>query len=212
MTTFRLALARHLHAEGFCVLPLLPGGKRPARKWKRFQTERPAVLELIDWFVRNSFEPGIVTGAISGITVIDCDSPEAAVACRNAGIVSSMTQRTRRGIHLVYAHDGERNTVGLNGMPGVDRRGEGGYVRAYPDSIHWTREAVAAAGLVPTMAADSPCTRGDELIAVGAFDDPADDATGEPMVWDETRQAWRHDYVDAGVMRSLWLDPAGGVA
>jgi hypothetical protein len=27
------------------------------------------------------------------------------------------------------------------------------------------------------------------------------------MEWDEGRQAWRHDFLDAGVPRSLWLDP-----
>ena len=69
-----LASAIRLHAEGFCLLPLLPSGKRPARRWKRLQTERPTADELVEWFARDDYEIGIVTGAISGITVIDCDS------------------------------------------------------------------------------------------------------------------------------------------
>ena len=148
----RLELARHLASQGFCILPLCAGGKRPAVKWKRLQTQRPTDAELFVWFAVNDWEPGIVTGAISGITVIDCDSPEAVAACEARGIRSSVTQRTTRGVHIVYRHNGERNTVLLNGMHGVDRRGEGGYVRAYPDSLMWTREAVEAAGQAPAVA------------------------------------------------------------
>jgi hypothetical protein len=154
-----LDLARHLSSEGFCVLPLLPGGKRPARKWKRLQAERPTDAELVEWFGVNDFEPAIVTGAISGITVIDCDSPEAAAMCEARGVQSDLRQRTKRGVHLVFRHAGERNTTGLNGMPGVDRRGEGGYVRAYPDSIAWTREDVNAAGHAPSVASFETASR-----------------------------------------------------
>ena len=148
-------LARHLHAQGFCVLPLAAGGKRPARKWKHLQSERPTEDDLIEWFVDCGYEVGIVTGAISGITVIDCDSLEAAQAASKAGLHSLLTQQTKRGIHLVYRHGGERNTVRVGGMAGVDRRGEGGYVRAYPDAARWTRrdvdEARALPGSLPCM-------------------------------------------------------------
>ncbi len=145
----RLALARYLFAQGFCVIPLLPNGKKPARKWKRFQTERPTDAELVEWFGENDFEPANVTGAISGITVIDCDSAEAAAACEARGIRPGLRQRSKRGVHLVFRHSGERNTTGLDGMRGVNRRGEGGFVRAYPDSADWMRSAVDRQALLP---------------------------------------------------------------
>lgn len=154
MTPTSLALARHLAAEGFCVIPLLRGGKKPAIRWKRFQSHRPTDEQLVAWFGGGELEPAIVTGAISGITVIDCDSPGAIAECEARGIRSSVTQRTVRGLHLVFRHAGERNTVRVDGMAGVDRRGEGGFVRAYPDAIAWTREAVAAASVAPRPAAD----------------------------------------------------------
>lgn len=150
-----LSLARHLAEEGFCVIPLLRGGKKPAVRWKRFQTQWPTDAELVAWFADGEWEPAIVTGAISGITVIDCDSQEAIVACEARGIRSSMTQRTSRGLHLVFRHGGERNTVRVDGRAGVDRRGEGGFVRAYPDALSWTREAVEAAGVAPRPAGAS---------------------------------------------------------
>ena len=189
-----LASAICLHSEGFCLLPLLPGGKRPARRWKRLQTERPTADELVEWFARNDYEIGIVTGAISGITVIDCDSLDAAQACRLAGIDSPLTQRTRRGIHLVYRHAGERNTVRVGGVPGVDRRGEGGYVRAYPDAATWTRAAVDAAPLVPEAARDGG--RQPERRGKGKSE-----SSGECYIWDDAREAWRYDFDG----HSLWF-------
>jgi hypothetical protein len=160
MPSDSLALARHLASQGFCVIPLLRGGKKPAVRWKRFQATRPTAAELFAWFADGDLEPGVVTGAISGITVIDCDSPEAIAACEDRGIRSSLTQRTARGLHLVFRHRGERNTVRVDGMPGVDRRGEGGFVRAYPDSLGWTREAVEAASAAPQPAgAQQPARR-----------------------------------------------------
>jgi hypothetical protein len=147
-----LSLARHLAEEGFCVIPLLRGGKKPAVRWKRFQTQRPTDAELVAWFADGEREPAIVTGAISGITVIDCDSQDAIAACEARGILSSVTQRTSRGLHLVFRHGGERNTVRLDGLAGVDRRGEGGFVRAYDDALAWTRATVEAAGYAPRPA------------------------------------------------------------
>jgi hypothetical protein len=164
MGTASLTLARHLAAQGFCVIPLLRGGKTPAVRWKRFQTQRPTDAELVSWFADGEWEPAIVTGAISGITVVDCDSPEAIAACESRGIRSSMTQRTSRGLHLVFRHSGERNTVRLDGLAGVDRRGEGGFVRAYRDALSWTRAAVEAADAAPRPAEASseqrPARRG----------------------------------------------------
>lgn len=180
-----LELARNLHAEGFCVLPLLPGGKRPAIRWKRLQDEMPTDRELVYWFATRGWEPGIVTGAISGIMVIDCDSPEAVAACEAAGIASVMSQRTSRGRHYVYRYAGERNTVRLHGMPGVDRRGEGGYVRAYADAARWCRGDVLDAGYSPEAAATledqrQPCDHAPQEWSSDA----------EELSWDAATQSW----------------------
>jgi hypothetical protein len=142
LSNARFALAYGLLCEGFSVIPLLEGGKKPARKWKKYQTEYATILDLVEWFIDNNYEPAIVTGEISNITVIDCDNADAIDNCIESGIESMMRQRTKRGIHFVFRHNGERNTVRVNGIEGVDRRGEGGYVKAYPDSGSWTVESV----------------------------------------------------------------------
>jgi hypothetical protein len=146
----RLQLARHLASIGLCVIPLAAGGKRPARKWKRFQTARPTDAELVLWFEVNDFDPAIVTGAVSGITAIDCDGPDAVRWWMLNGHASDLRQLTRRGMHFVYRHQDERNTIRVCGVDGIDRRGEGGYVRAYADALAWTREALDA---LPGLAA-----------------------------------------------------------
>lgn len=138
----RFGVAYCLLCEGFSVMPLLAGGKKPARKWKRFQTEYATIPELVDWFVDHDYEPAIITGAISNITIIDCDNAGAIKACMDRGIDSVIRQRTKRGVHFVFRHNGERNTVRVHGMEGVDRRGEGGYVKAYSECGGWTAESV----------------------------------------------------------------------
>ena len=148
LSNARFALAYGLLSEGFSVIPLLEGGKKPARKWKKYQTEYATILDLKEWFIDNNYEPAIVTGELSNITVIDCDSEDAIDNCTERGIESMMRQRTKRGIHFVFRHNGERNTVRLKGMKGVDRRGEGGYVKAYPDSGSWTVESVLMCGML----------------------------------------------------------------
>mgnify|MGYP001229959850 CR=1 FL=1 len=144
----RFTLAFGLVSEGFSVIPLCRDGKRPTRKWKQYQYRQPTAAEMVEWFVDNDFCPAIVTGEISGITVIDCDSIDAIEAMLAAGTESRLTQSTKRGRHFIFRHSGERNTVRVNGIQGVDRRGEGGYVKAYPDSGNWTREDVL---LSPTL-------------------------------------------------------------
>jgi len=144
----RFALAYGLLCEGFSVIPLLEGGKIPARKWKKYQTQYATVLELVEWFIDNNYEPAIVTGEISNITVIDCDNADAIDSCIESGIESTMRQATQRGVHFVFRYNSERNTVRVNGIQGVDRRGEGGYVKAYPDSGYWTAESVLMCGVL----------------------------------------------------------------
>ena len=142
-------LAYHLTEQGFSVLPLCPDSKRPAVAWKPLQYRLATAQQLVDWFGENDFWPAIVTGEISGITVIDCDSPEAVAAAALAGCFSELGQSTSRGEHFVFRFSDERNTVRVCGMEGVDRRGEGGYVKAYEDAFTWTRDAVRKAPYLP---------------------------------------------------------------
>lgn len=193
-----LDIARHLSAEGFCVIPLCPDGKKPARKWKPYQYCHPTDEAIEHWFGVLGFWPAIVTGEISGITVIDCDSADAVAELERRGITSTMTQATKRGRHLVYRHAGERNTVRLGGIEGVDRRGEGGYVKAYAGCMEWTRAAVESLDVAPDFGEIVPVRR-----ARADRREPARLAPDDGVAWDAARNAWRIGSGD----RAIWLDP-----
>ena len=132
-------LACHLYDLGLQVLPLW-GNKRPAIKWKRLQTERCTERDLADWFLRKNWRPGIVTGKLSGIVVVDCDSQEVAKDYATPD-ASPVQQATKKGRHFVYAWPGweARNKQRLGGLP-LDVRGQGGYVVAYDDARKWKPE------------------------------------------------------------------------
>ncbi|MEU2348801.1 bifunctional DNA primase/polymerase [Modestobacter sp. NPDC049651] len=63
-----LTAALEMHAAGLAVLPAANDGtKRPAVDWKRWQTERPDVEQLHQWFASGEYDGlGIVAGEVSG--------------------------------------------------------------------------------------------------------------------------------------------------
>lgn len=103
----------------------------------------PVVIEA--WWSRwPEANVGVRTGAISGIVVLDIDSYAggddglAELVAEYGELVDTMEAETGGGgRHLIYAHPGDtvdiRNKAGL--APGVDVRGDGGYIVA-PPSLH----------------------------------------------------------------------------
>ena len=129
--------------RGWSIIPIRTGDKRPLVRWEEFQYRRPDVDEVHAWFSRwPEAGIGIVTGAVSGLVVIDVDPRHGGDASlerlehqydRLPSTVESHSGGGGR--HLYFAHPGGlvRNKVGL--APGVDLRGDGGYVVA-PPSLH----------------------------------------------------------------------------
>ena len=136
-----LALAaREYLARGWSVIPLV--GKLPAiPAWKEFQSRRPTRTEVETWFSEGTRPPsglGIVTGKLSRLVVVDCDSLEAAAFWRERFPSSpSFVATGGGGVHFYYGMpDGAevRNRAGVLGRK-IDVRGEGGYATA-PPSLH----------------------------------------------------------------------------
>jgi len=79
---------------------------------------------------------GIVTGEISGILVVDCDTPDGRESVEHLlpELLEIPTAHTPRGGYHYYFHYPEncKLTVGAKIMPSVDFRGEGGYIIAAP--------------------------------------------------------------------------------
>lgn len=132
------------------AVPNTPGdGKVPALGWLEYQTRRPTDAELVRWFGGKPMNLAIVTGAVSGVVVIDADSPEGLRWCTKHLPYTPWQTQTSRGFHLFYRHPGVRvgNRARLETRDGrlkVDSRGDGGFVIA-PGSLHasgtWYREA-----------------------------------------------------------------------
>lgn len=121
---------------GLSVIPV-DKDKKPLLQWKEFQ-ERKATPEEVDaWFnVHPDANIGIVTGKISGICVVDFDTEDAYEKAKAKGLPKTVLVKTGRGYHSYFKYkNGVRNFQKRADMPGVDFRGDGGYVVA-PPSVH----------------------------------------------------------------------------
>lgn len=142
------AVARRLSALGFSVIPVpvphpgvpegQPGdGKVPILAWRDYQSRRPTLDEIDTWFGHGPMNVAVVTGTISGVVVIDADSPDALRWCTSHLTYTPWQVQTARGFHLYYRHPDVlvRNRAGLatrDGRLHIDVRGDGGFVIAPP--------------------------------------------------------------------------------
>lgn len=137
--------------RGWNVFPISLNSKKPIIEWRDLQTRPVDIDELDDWFDNGApapngdrilpFNLGLVTGALSGVLVLDCDNAAALRHAEKAGWTSPFSVKTTRGRHYYFAHPGHgkrfRNKVGGTGrdwpdVGGLDFRGDGGYVLMPP--------------------------------------------------------------------------------
>lgn len=126
--------------RGWSFIPLV--GKHPAlKRWKEFQRRLPTAEEASAWFADRTHGvtgAGIVTGKLSGLVVVDCDTIEDAAYWRDHFSSSPLAVQTGRGGLHVYYQAPENLNVGNRvkiHRRQIDLRGEGGYVAA-PPSMH----------------------------------------------------------------------------
>ena len=130
-------------ARGWSVIPVRPASKRPAVPWKRFQEQVATGKTLRDWFERTpDFNVAIVTGALSGIVVVDVDPRHGGdESLRELEGLHGKLPKTVEAVsggggrHVYFSHPGTEvhNRTGI--APGIDLRGDGGCIVA-PPSIH----------------------------------------------------------------------------
>ena len=156
-----LATARDLRARGLSVIPIprprpgvVPGnpgdGKVPALAWREFQDRLPTDQDLARWFSRVPMNLAVVTGAISGVVVVDADSQDALRWCVRHLPRTPWQTATSRGFHLWYRYPGVRvpNRARIetrDGRLALDVRGDGGFVVG-PTSLHATGAVYQFAG------------------------------------------------------------------
>lgn len=130
--------ARYYVSKGISVIPLKHKDKKPAlSSWKEYQERLPKDEELIKWFGNGAnLNIGAVTGRISGIVAVDLDTAEAVDYAKQNNFPISPLSKTGKGYHIVYRYkDGVRNFQKRDDLPGIDLRGDGGYIAVAP-SVH----------------------------------------------------------------------------
>jgi RecA-family ATPase len=148
-----LTAARTYLARGWCVLPAYPDRKYPCVKWREYQTRLPTDAELVEWFGPDrkphftNARLGMLTGAISGVVVIEWDPHNGAeqsfldeFAETTGRIALSGEHDGVRGRHLYFKHPGvptKNAALCFPHYPGVDIRGDGGFVML-PPSPHYS--------------------------------------------------------------------------
>lgn len=130
-------------ARGWSVVPVQSRAKRPLVRWSPMQQVPPGRHDVARWYRRwPEANVGIVTGAVSGMVVLDVDighgGDESLLALEqeHAPLEPTLESLTGGGgRHLYFRHPGEPigNKVGFR--QGLDLRGDGGMVVA-PPSMH----------------------------------------------------------------------------
>lgn len=122
--------------RGYSVIPI-NSEKKPFIQWTEFQCRKASAEEIKIWWNKwpNALI-GIVTGEISGLFVVDCDSQEGFDAVQELlpdSLEIPTVHTPRGGWHFYFQYPADsRLTVKAGIMPGVDIRGEGGYIIASP--------------------------------------------------------------------------------
>jgi putative DNA primase/helicase len=109
--------------------PIRLKGKVPSEPWAAHQQESMTAEEIA---CRPWPGVGIVTGQISGLVVLDADSPEAEAELKRRGHPVTPMVRTARGLHVYFAHPGGELPTRIGLGEGLDLKGDGGYVAAPP--------------------------------------------------------------------------------
>jgi hypothetical protein len=129
--------------RGWSVIPAVAHAKRPAVPWKRYQSKLVSEKTVNEWFRRSpEFNVSIVTGALSGLVVVDVDPRHGGreslkqIEREHGAFPETVESITGGGgRHFYFAHPGGEVHNRTNIVPGVDLRGDGGCIVA-PPSVH----------------------------------------------------------------------------
>ena len=142
--------------RGLHVHPLIPGSKKPLlEEWQKRATTNPQTIA--EWWKNwPAAGVGIATGSESGVIVVDVDPRHGGgdaleeIEREHGEMPETWIAHTANGgRHFYFRHPGGRvgNRAGL--LPGVDVRGDGGYVVAPPTELEGGRRYLWPVGYGP---------------------------------------------------------------
>lgn len=121
------------------MIPLIPGEKKPLIDWKEYQTRKPTRTEMMSWWGKNpKANIGIVCGKVSNLFVVDFDkyaddyNEEKAREVIPDPIKTPTVKTARNGLHYYFDNPEKDYSIKARLLPGIDYRGNGGFVVAPP--------------------------------------------------------------------------------
>jgi len=128
--------------QGYSIIPVDKGTKKPCIAWKEYQKRIATEEEIESWWEKYpEANVAIITGETSCLAVVDADSQAGIDWMTKHCTRTTVYATTGKGKHAYYTypyHTAIKNAVRI--APDVDVRGEGGYVVA-PPSIHSSGKA-----------------------------------------------------------------------
>lgn len=125
-----------LQDMGFSRMSLKPRDKTPLIPWRAYQKRGASRSDIEAWYrAAPNADIGIVTGAISGLVVLDLDNDDAIAEAERRGLHDTLIVRTGNARHVHFRHHGYKITNRAGFPPGMDIRGDGGYIVG-PGSLH----------------------------------------------------------------------------
>jgi Bifunctional DNA primase/polymerase, N-terminal len=205
---------------GWSVVPAAIEGKRALISWRRWQQAVADPYQLHAWWRRwPKANPALVTGAVSGVAVVDVDPRHrgdhalAELEQRDVDLPwLAVVETPSGGVHVYLRHPGGRiaNSVSRIGL-GVDVRGDGGLAllppSRRPDGCY--RWAVGGPTTVPEMP-DSwiQLLRPPPTQAVAGMRRPLG-AAKDPPARSHHPGSRQHAVRLAGILRALQRAPEG---
>ena len=151
------------HQAGACpIRAMTDGSKRPLGNWAEWQTRRPTLEQIQNWFGDGHPGLGIVCGEVSGrLECLEIEGqvmrevwPQLKERLAQAGLLDLLTlvaggyseQSPARGVHFIYRIDGESEMPGNTKLasrpiPGtsqvqtmIETRSEGGFIVVAPSN------------------------------------------------------------------------------
>ena len=131
-----LSAALEYQRRGMCIIPIRPGSKKAACRWRVYQQRLPETGKLRQWFARGLHYPAVILGKVSGGLVCrDFDTPGAYEAWarqhpEQAGVLP--TVNTARGKHIYF----RSNWQGFLELSDGELRGDSGHYCLLPPAVH----------------------------------------------------------------------------
>jgi Fe2+ or Zn2+ uptake regulation protein len=131
----RQAALDYLNVFQFSVIPILIKGKIPMVRWQDYQSALAEEGKVVEWWTRwPDANVGVVTGKVSGITVVDVDTDAGMEALKRflPPLFITPTVRTQKGGHHLYFQYVPGLSNRVRAIEGIDVRNDGGFVVAPP--------------------------------------------------------------------------------